>query len=171
MAQLGARYFNVMGPLEIAGRGIGKHTLAASLKIRYAEDLDRDRQFLLGASNGLRGFEDRTFFGDKSILLNLEDRVSFSENVFQLVNIGAAFFVDVGGVTDESPAKLFQDNIFADIGFGLRLGFPRSSGGSVWRVDLAFPLREGPDGSSKFCLLYTSPSPRDATLSRMPSSA
>ena len=24
---------------------------------------------------------------------------------------------------------------------------------------------------SKFCLLYTSPSPRDATLSRMPSSA
>ena len=25
--------------------------------------------------------------------------------------------------------------------------------------------------SNKFCLLYTSPSPRDATLSRMPSSA
>ena len=34
----------------------------------------------------------------------------------------------------------------------------------------------GPNGSGKsttikFCLLYTSPSPRDATLSRMPSSA
>ena len=31
----------------------------------------------------------------------------------------------------------------------------------------------GPSGSGKstFCLLYTSPSPRDATLSRMPSSA
>ena len=27
------------------------------------------------------------------------------------------------------------------------------------------------DGSVKSCLLYTSPSPRDATLSRMPSSA
>ena len=26
-------------------------------------------------------------------------------------------------------------------------------------------------GNNKFCLLYTSPSPRDATLSRMPSSA
>ena len=26
-------------------------------------------------------------------------------------------------------------------------------------------------GSNTFCLLYTSPSPRDATLSRMPSSA
>ena len=27
------------------------------------------------------------------------------------------------------------------------------------------------DADMKFCLLYTSPSPRDATLSRMPSSA
>ena len=30
------------------------------------------------------------------------------------------------------------------------------------------PIREA---VAKFCLLYTSPSPRDATLSRMPSSA
>ena len=29
----------------------------------------------------------------------------------------------------------------------------------------------GPQGRLRFCLLYTSPSPRDATLSRMPSSA
>ena len=27
------------------------------------------------------------------------------------------------------------------------------------------------NGDAQFCLLYTSPSPRDATLSRMPSSA
>ena len=31
--------------------------------------------------------------------------------------------------------------------------------------------REGNVTSIRFCLLYTSPSPRDATLSRMPSSA
>ena len=36
--------------------------------------------------------------------------------------------------------------------------------GVQWR---SWPTREG----SKICLLYTSPSPRDATLSRMPSSA
>ena len=32
-------------------------------------------------------------------------------------------------------------------------------------------LLEGVPGTAKTCLLYTSPSPRDATLSRMPSSA
>ena len=32
-------------------------------------------------------------------------------------------------------------------------------------------LSEGPTNAANACLLYTSPSPRDATLSRMPSSA
>ena len=30
---------------------------------------------------------------------------------------------------------------------------------------------QAPGGKKEYCLLYTSPSPRDATLSRMPSSA
>ena len=37
------------------------------------------------------------------------------------------------------------------------------------QVPVAFPCKIG--GLPKGCLLYTSPSPRDATLSRMPSSA
>ena len=51
---------------------------------------------------------------------------------------------------------------------------------AVWmyfRFNLSFRdieelmLEQGVDVSYKTCLLYTSPSPRDATLSRMPSSA
>ena len=37
--------------------------------------------------------------------------------------------------------------------------------------DIQIELDKRKPGQSKFCLLYTSPSPRDATLSRMPSSA
>ena len=37
--------------------------------------------------------------------------------------------------------------------------------------DLAFEEIKAPPSQSEDCLLYTSPSPRDATLSRMPSSA
>ena len=36
---------------------------------------------------------------------------------------------------------------------------------------VSWTSREFPDGVARVCLLYTSPSPRDATLSRMPSSA
>ena len=38
-------------------------------------------------------------------------------------------------------------------------------------IDVAKKLGESMGVKVEFCLLYTSPSPRDATLSRMPSSA
>ena len=38
-------------------------------------------------------------------------------------------------------------------------------------VDVWFPLLHGFNGEDGSCLLYTSPSPRDRSLSRMPSSA
>ena len=57
-------------------------------------------------------------------------------------------------------------------GLNLRCGSPMGAEAGA-RVPADAPagerdLRFGPTGS---CLLYTSPSPRDATLSRMPSSA
>ena len=47
------------------------------------------------------------------------------------------------------------------------------NGSMIWNyTDKAeLTMKEMSDGDLKYCLLYTSPSPRDATLSRMPSSA
>ena len=58
-----------------------------------------------------------------------------------------------------------QSQKFTDDSFALRsLDWDRS------RFDIEFGLRNGTTYNS-FCLLYTSPSPRDRTRSRMPSSA
>jgi len=43
--------------------------------------------------------------------------------------------------------------------------------GSDERVEWQFGENRGPKGKSRVCLLYTSPSPRDLSTSRMPSSA
>ena len=49
---------------------------------------------------------------------------------------------------------------------------PERQGIPGWRSGLAPAFGPGRDpGDPGSCLLYTSPSPRDATLSRMPSSA
>ena len=40
-----------------------------------------------------------------------------------------------------------------------------------WDVNTYIKLLKINGGKNRICLLYTSPSPRDATLSRMPSSA
>ena len=42
---------------------------------------------------------------------------------------------------------MLQNKMYGDVGVGLRIAFPRSSGGRVLRVDLAYPFRDGPDGS------------------------
>ena len=60
-------------------------------------------------------------------------------------------------------SKFIQNLIYSN--YGLRVKAEQIEG----ELDDNFKLNH--DGKSYFCLLYTSPSPRDATLSRMPSSA
>lgn len=61
---------------------------------------------------------------------------------------GAAAFVDVGGTSDGALGDIFYNNLYANVGVGLRLAFPRSSGGKMLLLDVAFPMRDGPDGSA-----------------------
>ena len=80
---------------------------------------------------------------------------------FRWADIGQNFRVDYDG-QDFSDAT-FQNNVDMT-GFGLRMG-----GEGHWRLTNYLSLFGRAAGT--VCLLYTSPSPRDATLSRMPSSA
>jgi hypothetical protein len=61
--------------------------------------------------------------------------------------VGGALFFDVGGATDENLGRLFSDRLYPDAGVGFRIAFPRSTGSQVLRIDLAFPMRDSPDGS------------------------
>lgn len=144
------RYYNVLGAKYIGDEYIGKHTFVASLSMDFADRLDRDKQLVLGATNGLRGYKDRSFTGEQRLVLNLEHRVYFVEDLWKLVSVGSAVFGDLGGVSDSGLGGVLTDDLFSDVGLGLRIGFPRSSGGSVLRIDLAFPTRDGPDGARSF---------------------
>lgn len=142
-----AKYYKAMGDWFVGDRFLGRHTFATQFFIDFGEDLDRDRQLLLGADNALRGYEVNAFEGDKRMALNLEERAHLADDIFQLVSLGTAVFVDVGGTTRDALSSIVTDDLYGDVGFGLRLCFPRASGGGVVRMDVAFPLRDGPDGS------------------------
>lgn len=144
------RYYNVLGELWGGSLFLGNHTLASSLSLDLGHDFDKDRQLTLGADNGLRGYDSRTLTGDSKILLNIEERFHLVDDFFQLISIGGAVFADIGGVSNRNFSDLIEDQIYSDVGVGLRIAFPRSSGARVLRVDLAFPLRDGPDGSDTF---------------------
>ena len=140
-----AKYFNVLGPRTLLGLNVGVHTLASNLYVDYGADFDKDRELLLGAENGLRGYEDRTFSGSRRLVLNIEDRIHLVEDLFQLVNLGGVVFFDGGGTTRDEFGRIFANGFYTDVGVGLRIGFPRSQGGGMLRIDFAVPLRNGPD--------------------------
>lgn len=145
-----AKYINVLGVLKPMGFYIGKHTTIGSLSIDDGEKLDRDREFILGAENGLRGYADRTFNGKTRMVVNLEDRFHLIEDIYRLVSLGGAVFADAGGVSNKGVGDLVNSELYYDVGMGLRFGLPRSANGTVLRLDVALPLRDGPDGSNKY---------------------
>ena len=77
--------------------------------------------------------------------------------------------------TKKPPAKLWPDNEMKVIGWCLQnnieVGISPDWKDDMnrWQIDLRINGRLHTDPNS--CLLYTSPSPRDGLLSRMPSSA
>jgi len=143
------KYFNVLGPQFLFGHYVGRHTIAAAFSLEFGDRFDRDRQLLLGADEGLRGYEGRTFEGDKKFLVNLEDRFHLIEDVLELMSIGGAVFTDIGGASYDAVGELLQNQLYTNVGVGLRLAFTRSSGGGIVRIDLAFPLREI-EGTDRF---------------------
>jgi outer membrane protein assembly factor BamA len=142
-----AKYYAVLGDYFVGDRYFGRHTIASQFFMDFGDDLDNDRQLLLGADNSLRGYEVNTFEGDKRMALSLEERAHVADDVFQIVSVGTAVFLDVGGATRDSLSSIVTDDLYGDVGFGLRFCFPRASGGGVVRMDIALPLRDGPDGS------------------------
>ncbi len=144
------RYYNVLGPQYLGGVFLGQHTLAAGTLFESGYSLDRDMEFMLGAGSGLRGYKDRAFTGAHKFSLNLEDRFHLIDEVAKLVSVGGAVFTDVGAIGRDHLSDMTKNGFYANVGVGLRLGLVRSSGGTVVRVDLAFPLRDGPDGSGRF---------------------
>lgn len=145
-----SRYYNVLGSLSIKELFLGRHTLAAGYTLDYGRGLDGDREFLLGADKGLRGYDANTFTGDKRLLINIEDRVHLKEDIYKMVSLGAAAFVDIGGTTSGPFANLLGEDLYGDAGVGLRFAFPRSSGGKILRVDIAVPFRDGADGTDGY---------------------
>jgi len=141
------KFFSVIGSLWYRDHWLGKHTLAVSSFLDYGDDLDADRQFLVGGDNVIRGYSAKTLSGDKRLALNIEDRIHLVDDAFRLVSMGLVLFADVGGASYDPLGTMIGDQMYSDLGVGLRFAFPRSSGGRVIRVDLSFPLRDGPDGS------------------------
>ena len=130
------------GELRYFLRTFGQHRLQIALRLDAAWNLDPERQLLLGGDNGLRGYPRRFRDGDRRFLLSVEQRFYTRWELFNLINAGAAVFMDAGSAWYEGGPG--SPEVLKDVGLGLRLSPSRSSKGTIVHLDVAYPL----DGDS-----------------------
>ncbi|MEO8466621.1 MAG: POTRA domain-containing protein [Gammaproteobacteria bacterium] len=130
-----ARYFQ---------RNFEKNLFSVSLSALATQRIDLENQVLIGGDNGLRGYPLRYQAGERSAILNVEQRFFTNWYPWRLFRVGYAVFVDAGRVSGRDPRANPSLGTLYDVGMGLRLSSPRSSGRNVVHIDLAFPLNRTP---------------------------
>jgi len=125
------------------------------LSSEVGENLDADQQILLGGDSGLRGYPLRYQAGEGRWLFTAEQRFFTNWFPFQLFNVGAAVFYDMGATWGHDPLASPSQGLLRDLGVGLRLGNSRSALGNVLHIDLAFPLDGDPSIKSVQFLVET----------------
>jgi outer membrane protein assembly factor BamA len=122
-----------------------KWTFYTRTRLDFTDGLTFDKQVLLGGDNGLRGYERNYQVGDRSFVINLEERYYSDLHPFRLFRVGAAVFLDIGRSWYDGEDNGANGGVLADAGFGLRLNSSRANKRRVIHIDVAFPLATGDD--------------------------
>jgi len=110
-----------------------RHTLVAHGEVGWKENMAPGEEFDLGLGVGPRAFGNHAFTGDRELFFTGEYRFTANPDLWGLVGLGVAAFVDHGGAWYAGSAT----RTGTDAGFGLRIGPSRATSLSVLRVDLA----------------------------------
>ncbi len=141
---VGARNTVVAATGRYYVRNFDRNLLSVTVDALATHDLDAESQVLLGGDNGLRGYPLRYQSGTRRASVSVEERFFTDWYPWRLFRLGYAVFADAGRVTGMDPRGTPSLGTLYDVGVGLRLSSPRSSGRSIVHVDLAFPLNGDP---------------------------
>jgi len=145
-SSLGSQYFH---------RHDRSLTFYGSFSGSMVRNPDAPNPLSVGGDNDLRGYPLRYQSGNKSVLLNLEERAYTDWYPFRLIRVGGAVFYDGGRAWGGSNPNTANSGWLSDVGFGLRLLTDRSSAGKVLHIDVAFPLNREPGIAAVQLLVYT----------------
>jgi hypothetical protein len=127
-----------IGQLTIVSQNVRRHTLIAHLEGGALHKVKPGSEFdLWMAQRGPRLFGVHDFTGTRMIWLALEDRILVAEELFGLVGVGLAPFLDYGGAWYSDQAA----RLGANAGIALRFGPTRAVRGEA--AELAFGYRFG----------------------------
>ncbi|GAC16875.1 ShlB/FhaC/HecB family protein [Aliiglaciecola lipolytica] len=99
-----------------------------------------DAPIVLGGENGVRGFPLQYQHGQHNAALSLEARYYPHINIYKLIEVGAAAFIDVGKSFGSSELRNFDNSTLASFGLGARFYSTHSSDAQVIHVDIIKPV-------------------------------
>ncbi len=115
-------------------RPMAKQMLILHADIGWLKDAIPGAEFDLGFAIGPRAFPIHAFTGDRTYFATAEYRINFVDDLFKVLALGAATFVDHGGAWYAGSAK----RTGTDVGLGLRLAPSRAADANTTRLDLAY---------------------------------
>ena len=120
---------------------------------------------------------DASEFGSYSVVYKARDGINADTTVTRIVKVGLPPYATING---QNPVTLERYGVYADDGITINesnsvlISTTSTLNNTIvgtYTVNYTVSNSAYTKVFSRTCLLYTSPSPRDATLSRMPSSA
>lgn len=128
-------------------------TMVLNTRADWGDNLDPDNQVKLGGDNGLRAFKVDDINGTKGWVLNAEDRLFLTDELWNLLSIGAVVFYDTGFVWARGePVALHK--LKSAVGVGLRFGLTRSSNEVILRLDFAYRTQRINSNDPKFVVIF-----------------
>lgn len=107
-----------------------------------------DTPIVLGGETGIRGFPLQYQHGKQSTQYTFEARYYPHINIYKLLELGAAAFVDTGRVFGQSELSQNQSPWMTSIGLGARFYSTHSSEARVIHVDIIKPITADPNVNS-----------------------
>jgi hypothetical protein len=130
-----------------------RQTFVSRFCYRRGWNLDPEVQFMVDGENGLRAYRIHAFAGDRSLIINVEQRIFSGREFFQLVSPSLALFLDTGTAT---YGPLGIRDLHADVGAGLRFGIARASQHDIIRIDAGYALNPDALGRRGLLLSFSS---------------
>lgn len=110
-----------------------RHVVVLHAEAGWRENPVPGEEFDLGLGTGPRAFGSHAFTGDRAVFVTGEYRYTIVDDLFNMVGLGIAGFVDHGGAWYAGS----RHRLGWDAGIGLRVGASRSSATDALRFDLA----------------------------------
>jgi hypothetical protein len=113
-------------------------TLAMRIALVYGYHWSPSRTAYLGGMTGLRGFGPFDFAGQRSVLMNIEDRI-FTPVQLWFFKLGGVIFYDCGTAWKED-LPMSEVQFRSSVGLGLRIENEKQQGTGILRFDFAYDI-------------------------------